>query len=88
MESLNRVPGQFVQGRIAESPRNFVAARLRKGMRAFVLTRRCYRPEDEGSHPVGRQEDDMSDKNLVVTIRDARPMDRAQLRRAVVEIQE
>ena len=30
----------------------------------------------------------MSDKNPVVTIRDARPMDQAQLRRAVVELQE
>jgi len=38
--------------------------------------------------PMGRQEDDKSDKNPVVTIRDARPTDQAQLRRAVVEIQE
>ena len=37
---------------------------------------------------MGRQEDDKSDKNPVVTIRDARPTDQAQLRRAVVEIQE
>jgi ribosomal protein S18 acetylase RimI-like enzyme len=37
---------------------------------------------------VRRSEDDVSEKNLAVTIRDARPMDQAQLRRAVVEIQE
>ena len=37
---------------------------------------------------VGRQEDDMSDKKPVVTIRDARPTDQARLRRALVEIQE